>query len=698
MASQTPTILGTAVLSNGSLAVLAGNQTTVPTSSGFSSYYGFDQLQVAVLGDSTPYALNPTTGLSFPAGGSPDNRIGDPAGWGTIAALPGGGMAVETWGDANNQYYLQILSNTGAVIKAPFVVGNQQTKSGASYLEANPVGAVAAWSGGIVVAYSANDIQDGYFQRYTLDGTLVGSPVNFAHVTSSSINWSGSMAVDSLGDVIFGFSSNDVFTPGSYMEYNSSGTLIKSGTVASTQIAPVFAALPGGGFITVGYQASGSWNSKTGGYPSYNLVIQTVSASGTLSTVKTVANATASGLYPLSVKWIDTLANGTVEFQEYNGTTQADIFDPTTQTLTRNAVTLPALPFAVAPQSNGGNGVAGVAVNGNNDLVAEGLDTACFLPGTLIRTDRGEIAVEKLRTGDSVITLGGQQRRLCWIGQGRALATRGRRTAATPVIVRKGALSDNVPHNDLRITKGHSLYFDGMLIPVEFLVNHRSIHWDDRAQEVTVYHLELDTHDVLLANGAAAESYRDDGNRWLFSNANSGWNQPAKAPCAPVLTGGPLVDAIWRRLLDRSGPRSTVPLTDEPDLHLVVDSRRLDTARHDGEAYVFELPAPPDAVRMVSRAAVPQELGVARDSRSLGVAVRRVIVRQGPKFRVIEAGDPRLVQGFHTFETNNEFVWTDGDAVLPTALFAGFSGPVEIVLVVASTARYIEEGARQVAA
>ena len=86
-------------------------------------------------------------------------------------------------------------------------------------------------------------------------------------------------------------------------------------------------------------------------------------------------------------------------------------------------------------------------------------------------------------------------------------------------------------------------------------MNHRSILWDDRAQEVTVFHLELDAHDVLIANGAAAESYRDDGNRWLFQNANAGWNQPPKAPCAPVVTGGALVDAVWRRLLDRAGPR-----------------------------------------------------------------------------------------------------------------------------------------------
>jgi hypothetical protein len=336
-------------------------------------------------------------------------------------------------------------------------------------------------------------------------------------------------------------------------------------------------------------------------------------------------------------------------------------------------------------------------VNSGNGLVTITPVVLCFLAGTLILTSRGEVPVEQLRIGDTVVTSSGRQRRLCWIGQGRALATRGRRGAATPVIVKKGALSDNVPHHDLHITKGHSLYLDGVLIPVECLVNHRSILWDDRAQEVTVYHLELDSHDVLLANGAPAESYRDDGNRWLFRNANAGWDQPPKPPYAPVLTGGTLVDAVWRRLLDRAGPRANVPITDDPDLHLMVDGRRLDPTARDGNALVFALPTRPDAVRVASRAAVPQELGLARDPRSLGVALRRVVVRQGTRFCVAKADDPRLAQGFHAFEANNNFVWTDGDAALPMALLAEFSGPLEIVLIVACTAHYIEDGIPEIA-
>jgi hypothetical protein len=164
--------------------------------------------------------------------------------------------------------------------------------------------------------------------------------------------------------------------------------------------------------------------------------------------------------------------------------------------------------------------------NGGTDI------TLCFVAGTRIATPDGEVPVEQLQIGDLVLTAHNGPHAVTWIGNGKVLATRGRRSAATPVIVRKGALADNVPNRDLHVTKAHSLYIDEVLIPVEFLVNRRTILWDDRAQEVEIYHVELDSHDVLLANGAPAESYRDDGNRWLFHNAN-GLAPAAAGPIRP---------------------------------------------------------------------------------------------------------------------------------------------------------------------
>jgi len=370
----------------------------------------------------------------------------------------------------------------------------------------------------------------------------------------------------------------------------------------------------------------------------------------------------------------------------------------TTVTLPYDTPTQVAAGADVADWSNAVTGDSyGSASQGATDAVSAtdqqvlavlGYTIACFLPGTRIATPSGDVAVETLRAGDMVLTQRGDAKPITWIGHGKALATPGRRNAATPVIVRKDALADQVPNADLRITKGHSLAIDGVLIPVEFLVNHRSILWDDRAREVEVYHIELAVHDVLLANGAPAESYRDDGNRWLFQNANTGWHLPAKPPCGPVLTGGSVVDAIWQRLLARSGSRLEVPLTREPDLHLVVDGYRLDGHRQPNGGLIFRMSAPPAEVRIVSRADAPDELGHARDPRILGVALRRIIIWRGLRPTVVAADDPCLCDGFHAYEQENDFRWTNGDAILPASLFQGGDGAIGFELHVGCISHY----------
>jgi len=318
------------------------------------------------------------------------------------------------------------------------------------------------------------------------------------------------------------------------------------------------------------------------------------------------------------------------------------------------------------------------------------IGSLCFLAGTRIATPTCEVKVEDLAVGDLVQTVSGGMRKIIWIGVGHVRAMRGQRSAATPVIVRKGALARNVPHSDLRVTKGHSLYIADALIPVECLVNHRSILWDDHAQEVALYHIELETHDVLLANGAPAESYRDDGNRWLFENANSGWDLPSKPLYAPVFTGGAIVDQVWRHLLERAGPRPGVPLTGDADLHLVVDSRRIGPERRDGLRQTFHLAGRPADVRIVPRASAPQELGLSRDPRVLGVALRQLEVIQGARTLTVGADDPRLTEGFYGFEDDDGIRWTNGDAAVPGTVFDGFIGPMRLTLHLGCRAVYAD--------
>jgi hypothetical protein len=431
----------------------------------------------------------------------------------------------------------------------------------------------------------------------------------------------------------------------------------------------------------------------------WTLDFGTISASGSnpyFANILVTNGASFSAYTDSLAGSLDVSGSGIVDFVDNIGLEappgswfELGVFEPDLTSLGTNSLTVEYHPLSV--DSGGTTALPDITLTVTDDVL-------CFVRGTLIKTTRDEVAVEQLAVGDRVLTQHGDARSIIWIGVGQVLATRGQRSAATPVIVKRGALADNVPRRDLHITKGHALFIDGVLIPVEFLINHRSIVWNDRAQEVTVYHIELSTHDVLIADGAPAESYRDDGNRWLFRNANSGWGLPPQEPCAPVLTGGSLVDAIWRRLLERAGPRSSLPLTDDPDLHLLVDGKRIDALEQRDDAYVFRLPARPRKVRIYSRAGTPQELGLARDDRPLGVAIRRIVLAQARRQRAIEANAASLTEGFHAFEAGNRFRWTDGDAAVPPELFAGMTGPGMLMLHLGAATQYPDDGRmRQVA-
>jgi hypothetical protein len=533
----------------------------------------------------------------------------------------------------------------------------------------------------------------------------------------------GSATLASATVVIGGFQTGDtltVGTPGGLTAGFSSGTLTLSGvaSIATYQTAlesvaystdPTNTDPTGGGSHT---SRTISWSVDDGTISSTPVnstlnedhVAGSVTASGTvtytgaavtLDAGVSVADTDSGGdLTGATVVISNDQAGDTLRFGNQNGITGAVIGGTLTltgaATLANYQAALEAVKYATgsAVESvrtidwtiNDGASTSGVSTSS--------VDVICFCVGTLIGTPAGPVAVEQLKIGDMVVTAHNGAREVKWIGKGTVLATRGKRSAATPVIVRRGALADNVPTHDLHVTKAHSLYIDDVLIPAEFLVNYRTILWDDRAQEVEIYHVELDSHDVLLANGAPAESFRDDGNRWLFQNGCSAWDLPPQAPCVPVLTGGPVVDAVWRRLLDRAGPSKLPRLTDDPDLHLIVDGSRVDPLYQRGSLYGFRLPSCPQSLVVASRTVVPATLGIVRDPRLLGVALRQVTVRQGAKFMLFDADDQRLTVGFHDYEPADRLRWTDGYAELPAEAFARFGRGAELMLRLGGATQY----------
>ncbi len=87
---------------------------------------------------------------------------------------------------------------------------------------------------------------------------------------------------------------------------------------------------------------------------------------------------------------------------------------------------------------------------------------------------------------------------------------------------------------------------------------------------------------------------------------------------------------------------------------------------------------------------MPAELGLSRDARSLGVAVKLLAVLKGPRARVLDLETKALLEGFHAFETGEGIRWTDGDALLPAHLFDGLDGAFDLELRLGGRTQYIE--------
>jgi hypothetical protein len=148
----------------------------------------------------------------------------------------------------------------------------------------------------------------------------------------------------------------------------------------------------------------------------------------------------------------------------------------------------------------------------------------CFLRGTRIRTAAGDRRIEALAPGELLPSLfGGLQpvrrvrRTVLMRAEGAAWPVH-----AQPIRIAPSAIADGVPAAPLLLTAAHALLIDGCLIPAGDLVNETTIvpHRTDGRGALELFHIELDRHDVIEAEGCPCESLL----------------LPAQEACAPRLS------------------------------------------------------------------------------------------------------------------------------------------------------------------
>jgi Hint domain-containing protein len=308
-------------------------------------------------------------------------------------------------------------------------------------------------------------------------------------------------------------------------------------------------------------------------------------------------------------------------------------------------------------------------------------DAPCYCRGTVILTERGEVRVEDLAIGDMVLTISGEAKPIKWIGKrsyaGQFIA--GNR-AVLPIVVRAGALAPEIPARDLWLSPRHALLLDGALVPAEHLVNAQTIVQAEAVDQVEYFHIEFEAHEVILAEGAPAESYVECDNRQGFHNAHEFaalYPDDTRASfgyCLPLLEPGMAeLAAIRARLFERAVALGA-SITADPGLHLVADGTIVAAQSVADGLHTFRLDAGADEVWLASRCGVPAELNLlSSDRRCLGVCVEQLVLRDDHLRVEISHSHPSLREGFHEDEEGVRR-WTTGMGRIPEHFLGAFAG------------------------
>ena len=145
----------------------------------------------------------------------------------------------------------------------------------------------------------------------------------------------------------------------------------------------------------------------------------------------------------------------------------------------------------------------------------------CFATGTTILTPDGERAIETLKPGDRVVTHDGRSTPAIWVARQTVANPRGVELGRKPVRIDAGALGPDLPNRPLTVTADHALLFGDMLINAGTLVNGTTIRLlplSELPTRFTWWHVELENHECVVANGVPAESFIDYVGRSGFDN------------------------------------------------------------------------------------------------------------------------------------------------------------------------------------
>lgn len=154
----------------------------------------------------------------------------------------------------------------------------------------------------------------------------------------------------------------------------------------------------------------------------------------------------------------------------------------------------------------------------NNETPTPGTTNVCFTGGTQFETAQGFVLIEDIQPGDLLRTHDGRLVAVKWIWAQHWTARDLRENPKLlPIQIKRSAFADGVPKRDMCVSQHHRLLVNSriaermfgqseVLVPAKDLLDVPGVIALQECADVTYYHVLLDVHEVLLAEGLPAES------------------------------------------------------------------------------------------------------------------------------------------------------------------------------------------------
>ncbi|WBO59092.1 MULTISPECIES: Hint domain-containing protein [unclassified Acidocella] len=413
-----------------------------------------------------------------------------------VQRVSAGGVASGTIIDSGN---VQAVGSGGSSIDA--VVNSGGLEQGAGTVSGTTVS-----SGGVETVNSGG----------TADNVTLSGGVQIVGGTQSS-TLSGSAALT-------GIASGTVISAGG-TQYVGSGATVTGTTVTSGGTQQI------GGSTTYDY-APGTIISVTlgagvaTGTTVSNGGTEIVSSGGTASGTTVSSGGLVKVISGGSITGTDLISGGTINLAYASYVSGATaVLNASTDVLT---VTDGSNSYDLQMAGSYTQGFAVIeASDGSVDIIL------CFYPGTRLAAEDGEIEVQDVKAGTMLRVADGRVLPVRWVGRSEVSMRFADPLRSLPIRIKAGALADNLPVRDLLVSPDHVMFLDDVLIQAGALINGLTILREENVPEYfTYYHVELETHELLLAEGAPTESFVDNVDRMHFQN----WDERAAATlAAPIV-------------------------------------------------------------------------------------------------------------------------------------------------------------------